>query len=295
MISMYTSNQGYSFPSLTRTKSTLTGKLKKTSEEFAPKVNIQGRKCLVVEDGCEETGSKNSSKASSKCESRVSLNELCNDDNSYTTVASIGNFPSTKLSALEGRKINIRILDKTTLKRVKRLKNLRLQETNEIVDSNKNGCHQIAQQHARGHSSQDITKNINKSTPKRVFELPKVESYEILTPNQIISSEACQVFREKTTPRTTDLTNTKIPATDSCSSKRKTIFDKVEANTIEFRNPSPVRGMKLNPREELECIEKALEIVEKNNLTEKRPNFSSEISESFPVIKKFVVHLPPIY
>ncbi|KAK3742776.1 hypothetical protein QZH41_003708 [Actinostola sp. cb2023] len=133
--------------------------------------------------------------------------------------------PPKTLSCLEGRKVNIefKIFDQRTLRRVERLKNLRTDEKKLVKDiyfpKTQGGKSQnVIQIHcaemyntldSSNHSnasknksysnvtSQAIHRNSRKYTEKRVFELPKVERYDILTPRNIISSDACHVFKEK--------------------------------------------------------------------------------------------------
>lgn len=287
---MLHSTSGCYLPSLTIKRWTFTGKVKRSKEECGLVVNIQGKKCF--EGICGEKSLKNSDKILLNCDSRISKSSgtenIDNDDDDGRTAAYNEDF-----TTLEGRKIDIRLLEKTALKRIKRLRNVRFEETNEFVDMGnmlgKDNSSKIVSSQREEPPRQNNIKNTNKNT-KRVFEIPKVESYEILTPREIISSETCRVFGGRSSAQNAVYKKNYV---HESSTKGNTIFDNREANMVEFRSPSPVQGKRLNPREELERIDRALELVERDNF------MSDSINKNFtvdlPVIKKFVIRLPPIY
>lgn len=298
-------NPGYCLPGLMRNSTRERSKLK---QKTTPKVNIQGRKCFEkIQEICQETVAKTSSKTPKDvCYGHHYSSEESKDDSSSTESISedfkateqfrtLSDSPDT-FSALEGRKMHVKVIEKTTIKRVRRLRIARLKsmENHEVHPELVENPQKEIKPRKKVYQNREncLTENLSrKNASKRVLEVAKVESYEILTPRTILSSEACQVFRGKTVETTCPKTH----GSGSPLNRLKTIFDAVEDNTIEFRQPSPVHGMRLNPKEEIQCIDKALELVEKSNMLENLPDLPSIEKEQSPVVKKFVIRLPPIF
>lgn len=237
------------------------------------------------------------------------------------------------IPGLEGRKVKLgmKLSDERTLKRIERLKTLRTEEHRVMKEFYFPNAQQVnykklvfKQRNAKdeftkvrkilpesenkfGENSafsynfftQERHKNRIRCTERKLIELPRVESYDILTPRKIIASDVCHVFRESTVAKETasDSNAGVTPQNDKNKQWKKAILNEVfgQTNVVEMRNPSPVHGLKLNPKKELEAIDKALKLVEESNSAEERKlEFEEKQMEISVPIQKFVIHLPSI-
>ena len=137
-------------------------------------------------------------------------------------------------------------------------------------------------------SPSTVSLKTGKQGTRPVFHLPKADKYDI-TPNNIIHTKVCSVFKVGHLKSSSGYKNRWIHSRDSSVIKNSVFYKAIAQPTVFLRQPSPVAGVKMTLKEHEDSLAAAIQAVEETNVSSQ--TVDAEISRH---VKKFVIRLPPI-